>query len=148
MIMIKAVMQTLSFALIGCLSNDAGDGYRNAASNFIALIPSRLIRQMLATFFGVVFRLNDCIKVQEKKKKVAKHFHVVVMQRRQRNVQKRAIHVQSYCFAFVNLLLCLPFSLLSPSSLPIVSVLRRLMSSLNLSRHLLAQYMSIIDAMS
>ena len=50
MIMIKAVMQTLGFALIGCLSNDAGDGYRNAASNFIALNPSRLIRQMLATF--------------------------------------------------------------------------------------------------
>ena len=39
-----------------------------AASNFIALIPSRLIRQMLANFVGVEFYWKDCIKVQGEKK--------------------------------------------------------------------------------
>ena len=33
------------------------------------------------------------------------HFHVVVVQRRQRNLQKRVMHVQSCCFANLNLLL-------------------------------------------
>ena len=32
-----------------------------------------------------------------------RHFHVVVVQRRQRNTQKRVIHVQSCCFANLNL---------------------------------------------
>ena len=39
-----------------------------AASNFIVPIPPRSVRQMLANFFGVEFW--DCIKVQEKNKKV------------------------------------------------------------------------------
>ena len=33
-----------------------------------------------------------------------RHSHVVVMLRRQRNVQKRVIHVQSCCFTNINLL--------------------------------------------
>ena len=50
--------------------------------------------------------LEDCIKVQEKKRKVVvlcsrprrEHKrHVVVVQRRQRNVQKSVMHVQSCC---------------------------------------------------
>ena len=32
------------------------------------------------------------------------HFHVVVVQRRLRNVQKSVMHVQSCCFANINLL--------------------------------------------
>ena len=36
------------------------------------------------------------------------HFHVVVVQRRQRNVSKSVIHVQSCCFANLNLLLFCP----------------------------------------
>ena len=48
---------------MGSLSINGGDGYENvtskrripAASNFVALIPSYLFRQMLATFFGVEF---------------------------------------------------------------------------------------------
>ena len=48
---------------LGNLSDDHGDGYMKmslkkgsrAASNFIALIPSRLTREMLANFFGVEF---------------------------------------------------------------------------------------------
>ena len=51
-----------------------------AASNFIALISSRLIRQMLATFFRGI--LKDCIKVQEKKKKV-----IVLCSRPQQNMK-------------------------------------------------------------
>ena len=40
-------------------------------------------------------------------KKILKNwsFHVVVVQRRQRNVQKSVMHVQSCCFANLNLLL-------------------------------------------
>ena len=45
------------------------------------------------------------------KREFRRHFHVVVVQRRLRNVQKSVMHVQSCCFAF------LPFSLPSPSSL-------------------------------
>ena len=55
--------------------------------------------------------LKDCIKVQEKKKKVAvlcsrsrtkreiRHFQFVVVQGRQRNLQISVLHVQSCCFA-------------------------------------------------
>ena len=71
--------------------------------------------------------LKECIKVEEKKKKVVvrlfpfstkreiRQFHTVVVQRRQRNVQKSVMHVQSCCFARLNLLLFLPYSLLLPS---------------------------------
>ena len=38
-------------------------------------------------------------------KREFRHFHVVVVQRRQRNVSKSVIHVQSCCFAYLNLLL-------------------------------------------
>ena len=38
-------------------------------------------------------------------KREIRHFHVVVVQRRQRNVQKSLIHVQTCCFANLNLLL-------------------------------------------
>ena len=103
-----------------------------AATNFIALIPSRLIRRMLPKFFWS-WNLKDCIKVQEKKKKVVvfcspsstkreiRQFHVVVVQRQQRNVQKSVMHVQSCCFACLNLLLFLPFSLPSLRKLPYCS---------------------------
>ena len=51
------------------------------ASNFIALIPTRSIRQMLADFSGVEF-IKDCIEVQEKKQKV------VVLCSRRRQIVK------------------------------------------------------------
>ena len=47
----------------------------------MALIPSRLFRQMLANFFWNLI-LNDCIKVQEKKKEV-----VVLCSRPRQNVK-------------------------------------------------------------
>ena len=48
------------------------------------------------------------------------NFHVAVVQRWPKNVQKSVMHVQSCCFTNINLLLFLPFSLLlpSPSLLP------------------------------
>ena len=39
------------------------------------------------------------------RKREIRHFHVVVVQWRQRNVQKSVMHVQSCCFACLNLLL-------------------------------------------
>ena len=45
-----------------------------------------------------------------------RHFHVVVVQWRQRNEQKSVMHEQSLCFT-LNLFF-LPFSSLTPSSLP------------------------------
>ena len=51
-------------------------------------------------------------------KSSVRHFHVAVIQWRQRNVQKSVIHVQSCCFANRNLLLSFMLSsLTSPSSL-------------------------------
>ena len=38
-------------------------------------------------------------------KREIEQFHVVAVQRRQRNVQKSVMHVQSCCFACLNLLL-------------------------------------------
>ena len=81
-----------------------------------------------------------CLVFPSSTKREFGHYHVVVVQRRlrnvqksvmhvqsccfanlnhvQRNVQKRVMHVQSCCFANLNLLLFFPFSLPSPSSLP------------------------------
>ena len=60
-----------------------------------------------------------------KRAREIRKFHVVVVQRRQRNVQKSMMHVQSCCFAHINLLFFLPFSLPLPSlllKLPIVVI--------------------------
>ena len=86
-----------------------------APSNFIALIPTRSFRQMLANLSGVEFYKTVSKFRKNKKKKVVvlcsrpstkreiRQFHVVVVQRRQRNVQKSVMHVQSCCFACLNL---------------------------------------------
>ena len=39
-------------------------------------------------------------------KREIRHCHVVVVQRRLRNVQKSVMHMKSYCFANLNLLMC------------------------------------------
>ena len=52
-----------------------------------------------------------------KRSREIRKIHVAVVQRRLRNVQKSVMHVQSSCFANLNLSgSFLPFSLLSPSS--------------------------------
>ena len=46
-----------------------------------------------------------CLVFPSSTKHEIRHFHVVVVQRRLRNVQKSLIHVQTCCFANLNLLL-------------------------------------------
>ena len=98
-----------------------------APSNFIELIPPRLIRQMRANFFGVEFlrsvyqisgkeKENWCLVFPSLTKREIRHFHVVVLQRRLRNVQKSVMQVQSCCFANITDLL----HSFSPFSLPLV----------------------------
>ena len=82
---------------------------KTSLKNFIALIPSRSVRQMVANFSGVEFLKTACIEVQEKKKKVVVSFsrplRKLGISRRSRtvtalrNVQKSVMHVQSCCFA-------------------------------------------------
>ena len=81
-----------------------------AALNFMTLILSRLIRLMLAIFFGVdskgLYQSSGeenescCLMFPSSTKREIRHFHVVVVIRRQQNVQK-SVHLQSakllYC---------------------------------------------------
>ena len=75
-------------SLIGSLSNNDGDGYENVT----------LIRQMWAIFFGKE-KESCCLVFPSSTKREIRHFHVVVVQRRLRKVQKSVMHVQSCCFA-------------------------------------------------
>ena len=78
-------------------------------------VPSRLIRQMLAIFLELNSKglhqssgkekESCCLLFPSSTKREIRQFHVVVVQRRQRNVQKSVMHVQSCCFACLNLLL-------------------------------------------
>ena len=58
-----------------------------------------------------------CVVFPSSTKRQIRHYHVVVVQRRLKNVQKSVMHVQSCCFTNLNLVLFFPFSLPSPSSL-------------------------------
>ena len=62
---------------------------------------------------------GSCLVFTSSTKREITHFHVVVAQRRQRNIQKRVMHVQSCCFAKSTPIAFLPFSLLK---LPIVYI--------------------------
>ena len=83
------------------------------ASNFIVFIPSRLIRHRLASFLEVISKglfqssgkekESCCLVFPSSTKREIRHFNVVVVQRRLRNVQKSVTHVQSCCFADLNL---------------------------------------------
>ena len=81
-----------------------------ATSNFIALIPTRSTRQILGLFWNLNSKRLYQTSGKDKEsrwlvftswtKRETRHFHVVVVQRRQRNVQKSAvIHLQSCCFS-------------------------------------------------
>ena len=91
-----------------------------AASNFIALILFCLICQMLAIFLEFnskgLYRSSGkekescCLAFPSLTKReiiiiIIRHFHTVVLQWQQRNVQKSMMHMQSCCFATINLLL-------------------------------------------
>ena len=76
-------------------------------------IPSRLIRHRLASFLEVISKglfqssgkekESCCLVFPSSTKREIRHFNVVVVQRRLRNVQKSVTHVQSCCFADLNL---------------------------------------------
>ena len=99
-----------------------------AASKFMALIPSRVIRQTLAIFLELNSKglYQSSGKEQESyclvfppssTKREIWHLQVVVVQRWLRNVQKAWRHVQSCCFANpIKPIAFLPFSVPSPSS--------------------------------
>ena len=46
---------------------------------------------------------ESCLVFPYSTKREIRHFHVLVVQQRQRNVQKSVMHVQSCCFACPNL---------------------------------------------
>ena len=86
------------------LSNDNSDYFENVTLkvnlrclNLIALIPSRSIRQTLATtlnskgLYQSSGKENEscCLVFPSSTKREIRHFHVVVVQRRLRNVQKK-----------------------------------------------------------
>jgi len=48
---------------------------------------------------------SRCLVFTSSTQREIRHFHVVVMLRQQRNVQKTVMHVQSCCFTTINLLL-------------------------------------------
>ena len=115
------------------------------ASNFIVLVPSRLICQMLTIFLelnskGLYQRsrkekrkLLSCFPVLDKtwNKITCRHFHVIVVQRCLRNVQKSLMHVESCCFADINLLLFCHSCCLHVSSLILK---KKLLTNLKLSQ--------------
>ena len=97
-------------SLLGSVSNKDGDRYENVTQkvgsrcfNLNRAYSVSFISSNVGGFFGS-WILENCIKVRQ--------FHVVVVQLRQRNVQKSMMHVKSCWFANF-----LPFSLPSPSLL-------------------------------
>ena len=60
---------------------------------------------------------GSCLVFKSSTKRDIRQVYVVVEQRRQGNVQKSVMHVQSCCFVSLSLLLFLPFSWPSPSLL-------------------------------
>ena len=89
------------------------------SSNLYALIPLRSTCQILVNFSGVEFLSAVCNSEKEieirclvltsSTLREIKKFHFVYLQRRQRNVQKSVMNVQSCCFADLNLLRCCRF---------------------------------------
>ena len=60
---------------------------------------------------------SPCLVVLSSTKREISHFYSLVVQRQQRNVQESVMHMQSCCFANLNLLLFFLFWLLSLSLL-------------------------------
>ena len=101
----------------GSLTNDEGDSYENVTQNENSHC-LKLYRgysncwQILSEFNSKGLHQSSgkekescCLVFPSSTKREIRHFHVVVVQRRLRNVQKSVMHVQSCCFANINLLL-------------------------------------------
>ena len=117
----RACAFSLCFS-IGSLGNNDGDGYENVTW----ILKSHCFRlyrtystsdsSNVGNFFWIWFLQNifqssgkekesRCLVFTSFTKREIKHFHAVVVQSLQRNVQKSVMHVQSCCFANLNLLL-------------------------------------------
>ena len=117
--------------ILRSLSDNDGDGYEKVKSRCFKLYCPYSILFSLSNFgnFFWSWILKDCIKVQEKKNKVVvlclrstQNVKLLRFSRRCRAVTvkkfiKSLMHLQSCYFANLNILLFLPFSLMSPSPL-------------------------------
>ena len=93
-------------------------------SNVSALIPSRLIRQMLAIFLELnsngLYQSSGkekescCLVFPSSTKREIRHFHVAPATTANKCIQKSVMHVQSCCFANINLLLLLLYYFAKP----------------------------------
>ena len=106
--------------ILGSLRNDDGNGCEKVTKKGEFAPPqtlSRLFHLVLfvsecwENFFGVEFQ-RTASKFRKRKRKLfflcsrpRQNVKVVVAQRRQRNVQKSVMHVQSCCFVNLNLLM-------------------------------------------
>ena len=95
-----------------------------ALFKLVGLIQFHFICQMLEKFCGLN-RTGPYVSLEKEKETFCVVFtysvklaHVTVVQQQLKNVQKSVLNVQSCCFAKINLLLFLPFSLPLPSLLP------------------------------
>ena len=94
-------------------------------SKFIALTASRSFRQCWQIFLELNSKRlcqssgkeNDSrgLTFMSSNKSELRHYHVVVVQWQQRNVQKSVMHGKSCCFAMYKPIAFFPFSLPSPS---------------------------------
>ena len=114
--------------IIGSLRNNDGDGYENVTqkvnSRCFKLNRTYSISFSSSSVGSFFLELNSkrlyqssgkekesrCLVFPSWTKREMRHFHVVVVQRRLRNVQKSVMHEQSYCFANLNPLLFCPRS--------------------------------------
>ena len=86
-----------------------------ATSNFSALIPSRLIRTNVGNFLELNStgqyqssgkqKESCCLLFPSSTKREIRHFHVAPATTAKKCIQKSVMHVQSCCFASINLLL-------------------------------------------
>ena len=105
-----------------CIQKTSLKKWIHTPSNFVVLVPSCSICKILVDFSGVQFQRTVSKFRKRKRKSLScvhfaikseiRQFHVVVVQQRQRNVQKRVMRVQSCCFANLSLLFFCPLLLL------------------------------------
>ena len=93
-----------------------------SVSNFTASFSRRSIRQILKDCIDRSSgreKENRCLVfTSSTRRREIRYFQVVVVQRRQRNVRTSVMHMQSCCFAYLNVFWSFPFSLPSPLKLP------------------------------